>query len=284
MSDFYLIATPIGNLSDISRRAVEVLKSVDLVLAEDTRRTAILTKSYEIDVPLMSLHGHNERYRISSVLEMLDKGKNVALVSDAGTPVLSDPGEHLVDSVIEAGHKLSPIPGASAILAALVASGFPCVPFSFYGFVPKKGKPRSRILSRLIDSSETAVFFESPKRLVTLLADLIRSGQEKRKLVGAREMTKIHEEFARGTVSEVLEYFTATQVRGEITLVLSPREKEKGELRKDVIAAEILSEGYLRQGLSSSDVARQVSEVLEISKNKAYEIVHSVMDKEEEST
>lgn len=284
MSDFYLIATPIGNLSDISKRAVEVLKSVDLVLAEDTRRTAILTKSYEIDVPLMSLHGHNERYRIPAVLEMLDKGKNVALVSDAGTPALSDPGEHLVDSVIAAGHKLSPIPGASAILAALVASGFPCVPFSFYGFVPRKGKPRSRTLSRLIDSSETAVFFESPKRLVTLLADLISSGQEKRKLVVAREMTKIHEEFIRGTVSEVLEYFTANKVRGEITLVLSPREKEKGELRKDVIAAEILSEGYLGQGLSSSDVARQVSEVLEISKNKAYEIVHSVMDKEEEST
>jgi len=284
MSDFYLVSTPIGNLSDISKRAVEVLRSVDLVLAEDTRRTAILTKNYDVNVPLMSLHGHNERYRISEVLEILDKGKSVALVSDAGTPTISDPGEHLVDSVITAGHRLSPIPGPSAILSALVASGFPCIPFSFHGFVPRKGKLRSRTLSRLVDSPETVVFFESPKRLLDLLTDFIRSGQAVRKLVVAREMTKIHEEFVRGTVSEVLEYFTENKVRGEITLVLAPKKKEKEEGYKNVIAAEILSEGYLRQGLSPSEVARQVSEVLEISKNKAYEVVHSVIEEKEEST
>ncbi len=284
MSDFYLVSTPIGNLSDISKRAVEVLRSVDLVLAEDTRRTAILTKNYDVNVPLMSLHGHNERYRISEVLEILDKGKNVALVSDAGTPTISDPGEHLVNSVIAAGHRLSPIPGPSAILSALVASGFPCIPFSFYGFVPRKGKLRSRTLSRLVDSPETVVFFESPKRLLDLLTDFIRSGQAVRELVVAREMTKIHEEFVRGTVSELLEYFTENKVRGEITLVLAPKKREKEEGYKNVIAAEILSEGYLKQGLSPSEVARQVSEVLEISKNKAYEVVHSVIVEKEEST
>ena len=284
MSELYLISTPIGNLSDISKRAIKVLQSVDLVLAEDTRHTKILAKAYDVNVPLMSLHAHNEKSRIPKILDFLDKGKNIALVSDAGTPAISDPGDRLVSSVIAAGHKLSPIPGPSAILAAVVVSGFPCVPFTFLGFIPRKGKPRSITLRKLMDSTETVVFFESPKRLLTLLADLIKSGQKNRKLVVAREMTKIHEEFFRGTVLESLEYFTENRARGEITLVLSPKESEEQEAGKHLVAAEILSRAFLTQGYPPSEVAREVSEVLRVSRNKAYEIVHSVMEKKEEDS
>ena len=279
MSNFYLVATPIGNLADFTNRAVEVLRSADVILAEDTRRTGILTKSFDICVPLMSLHRHNEATRIPEVLQMLDQGKNVALVSDAGTPALSDPGERLIDAIIAAGHTLNPIPGPSAVLTALVASGFPCVPFTFFGFIPKKGKDRLRVLAKVRYSAQTIVIFESPNRLVSLLEDLIAADQENRKLVVAREMTKIHEEFFRGTVSEALGYFTENRVRGEITVVVSPTEKTQKESEDKLMAAEILSKTFLQEGFSPSQVARKVSDLLEISKNKTYEMIHARLEK-----
>ncbi|MFL2545156.1 MAG: 16S rRNA (cytidine(1402)-2'-O)-methyltransferase [Longimicrobiales bacterium] len=263
MGEFYVVATPIGNLSDFSHRATEVLQSVDLILAEDTRRTAILMNAFDVKTPLKSLNAHNEDSRIPEVLGRLEEGKTVALVSDAGTPLISDPGDRLLSSVIGSGHQLYPIPGPSAILPALVASGFSCVPFSFFGFIPKKGRQRKQVLSRLISSTDTIVLFESPNRLLALVEDLMASGQRDRNLVVAREMTKIHEEFFRGTASETLEYFSGKKIKGEITVVVAPVKKEDTGISEDkLVAAEILSEAYLNRETSPSEVARKVSTIL----------------------
>ena len=282
MGEFYVVATPIGNLSDFSHRATEVLQSVDLILAEDTRRTAKLMKAFDVKTPLKSLHSHNEDSRIPEVLGRLDEGKTVALVSDAGTPLISDPGDRLLNSVIGSGHELYPIPGPSAILPALVASGFSCVPFSFLGFIPKKGRQRRQVLSRLISSTDTIVLFESPNRLLALMEDFVASGQRDRNLVVAREMTKIHEEFFRGTASETLEYFTGKKIKGEITVVVAPAKKEDEAITEDkLVAAEILSEAYLYRGISPSEVARKVSTILGVSKNIMYQMVQHQLERSE---
>ena len=285
MGEFYVVATPIGNLSDFSHRATEVLQSVDLILAEDTRRTAILMNAFDVKTPLKSLNAHNEDSRIPEVLGRLDEGRTVALVSDAGTPLISDPGDRLLSSVIGSGHQLYPIPGPSAILPALVASGFPCVPFSFFGFIPKKGRQRKQVLSRLISSTDTIVLFESPNRLLALVEDLMASGQRDRNLVVAREMTKIHEEFFRGTASETLEYFSGKKIKGEITVVVAPVKKEDTGISEDKqVAAEILSEAYLNRETSPSEVARKVSIILGVSKNRIYQMVQHQLEQSEEET
>ena len=285
MGEFYVVATPIGNLSDFSHRATEVLQSVDLILAEDTRRTAILMNAFDVRTPLKSLNAHNEDSRIPEVLGRLDEGRTVALVSDAGTPLISDPGDRLLSSVIGSGHQLYPIPGPSAILPALVASGFSCVPFSFFGFIPKKGRQRKQVLSRLISSTDTIVLFESPNRLLALVEDLMASGQRDRNLVVAREMTKIHEEFFRGTASETLEYFSGKKIKGEMTVVVAPVKKEDTGISEDkLVAAEILSEAYLNRETSPSEVARKVSTILGVSKNRIYQMVQRQLEQSEEET
>ena len=276
MSTLYIVATPIGNLSDTSTRALEVLGSVDGVLAEDTRRTRVLMDHFDLHAPLTSLHEHNEASRIAGVLDRLSAGQCLALVSDAGTPLLSDPGERLVLTVVEAGHNVVPIPGPSAILTALVGAGFPTVPFTFHGFVPRKKGPRSDLLERIVGASETSVVFEAPGRLGALLSDLGELAGEERQVVVAREMTKIHEEFFRGTMGDAASYYAERPPRGEITVVVSPRVEEETEQRVDAAAARALAQALLAEGLTPSRAAREVSSRLGIAKNMAYEIVHSL--------
>ncbi len=276
MSTLYIVATPIGNLSDTSARAVEILGSVDGVLAEDTRRTKILMDHFGLRVPLTSLHEHNEAARAEGIVSRLDSGQRLALVSDAGTPLVSDPGERLVRSVVEAGHDVVPIPGPSAILTALVGAGFPTVPFTFHGFLPRKKGPRTELLERIAGAGETSVVFEAPDRLGALLRDLGELAGEARQVVVAREMTKIHEEFFRGTMGEAARYYAEDRPRGEITVVVSPKAEEESGQRVDEAAARALAEALLAEGLTPSRAAREVAVRLRIAKNTAYEIVHAL--------
>jgi 16S rRNA (cytidine1402-2'-O)-methyltransferase len=214
----HVVATPIGNLEDVTLRALRVLGEVDLVLAEDTRRTRILLQRHGVKARPLSLHAHNEASRIARVLEVLDAGGSAALVSDAGTPLLSDPGARLVDAALRAGHAVTPIPGPSALLAALVAAGLPAERFTFLGFPPRRKGPRDALLASLRERPETLVFFESPRRLPTTLRQLADALGERPACV-ARELTKLHEELVRGTLSELAKRF-ADGARGEVTLVV----------------------------------------------------------------
>ncbi|MHB1168221.1 MAG: 16S rRNA (cytidine(1402)-2'-O)-methyltransferase, partial [Longimicrobiales bacterium] len=221
MSVLYIVSTPIGNLGDVTHRALDVLRDADRVLAEDTRRTSILLRHYGIDTKLVSAHEHNEAGRAEQVVEWLDAGEALALVSDAGTPILSDPGERIVRRVLDAGHTVVPVPGASALLAALVGTGLPAVPFTFYGFVPRAGGARDALLGELATLPHTAVLYENPGRLVRLLEDLRDRCGAERAVVVARELTKLHETFVRGTLAETVAYYQeAAAPKGEVVVVL----------------------------------------------------------------
>ena len=283
MSTLYIVATPIGNLSDASARSIEILGAVDGILAEDTRRTRKLLARFDLPTSLTSLHEHNEASRIPRVVARLDGGENLALVSDAGTPLLSDPGERLVRAVLDAGHTVVPVPGPSAILSALMGAGFPAVPFTFHGFVPRKGKGRKILLEDIASSDQTSVVFESPERLADLLREFMALVTADRQVVVAREMTKIHEEFFRGTMAEAARYYAENKARGEVTVVVSPRPPAEGREGVDEAAARALARALLDEGLTPSWAAREVSSRLGIAKNAAYDIVHSFEDKSEES-
>ena len=198
MSRLFVVSTPIGNLGDMSDRALTVLRSVSRILAEDTRRTGVLLRRHGVETPLVSAHEHNEAARTAQAVAWLGAGEELALVSDAGTPLISDPGERLLEAVIAAGHDVVPIPGPSALLAALVASGLPAVPFTFWGFLPKSGRERTERLAELASLPHTAVLYESPNRLVRLLDDLAERSDAARRVSVSREITKLHEEHRRG--------------------------------------------------------------------------------------
>ncbi len=216
----YVVATPIGNLGDITVRALEVLKSVDVVAAEDTRHSGMLLKHFEIKKPLLSYHEHNEAMRTAQLVERLAADENVALITDAGTPALSDPGARLIRACIERGLPLTIIPGPSSILAALVGSGFSTERFYFGGFLPVKSGQRERELRATAERGETTIFFESPYRLTRTLAVCIGIMPD-RQLCVARELTKKFEEFRHGIASELLAHYEAHPPKGEIVLVIS---------------------------------------------------------------
>ena len=278
MSTLYIVATPIGNLSDASVRSIEILGAVDGILAEDTRRTRKLLARFDLPTSLTSLHEHNEASRIPRVVARLDAGENLALVSDAGTPLLSDPGERLVRAVLDAGHTVTPVPGPSVILTALMGAGFSTAPFTFHGFVPRKGKARQALLEQVAAAPETSVVFESPERVAALLQDLVGLVTDDRQVVVAREMTKIHEEFYRGTMVEAASYYAENKARGEVTVVVSPRPPAEGMELVDEAAARALARALLDEGLTLSRAAREVSSRLGVAKNAAYEIVHSLKE------
>ena len=219
----YVVATPIGNLGDITLRALEVLRDVDLVAAEDTRYSGILLKHYKIDKPFISYHEHNEAMRTAELAERLAGGENIALITDAGIPSLSDPGARLIRKCIERNLPYTIIPGASAILTALVGSGFPLERFCFRGFLPVKSGQRERELRAAMERADTSIFFESPYRLVKTLTACSNIMPD-RKLCVARELTKKFEEFRRGTASELLAHYTVHPARGEITLLINGSE------------------------------------------------------------
>ena len=276
MATLYLVSTPIGNLADVSPRAEETLRSVHRILAEDTRRSRVLAHHAGAKAPLVSLHAHNERARIDSVLAWLDADENLALVSDAGTPLVSDPGAALVEAVHEAGHSVVPIPGPSAVLAALVASGLAMGRFLFLGFPDRKGKSRQALLERVASSTETVVLFESPQRTVRLLEDLTRECGVDRAVAVARELTKVHEELRRGTLAEVASHYREHPPRGEVTVVVAAADSGPSEadrtMRLD--AARGLALELAAEGMKPSAAAKEIAHRLDLSRNDAYRIVH----------
>ena len=222
----YIVATPIGNLEDVSPRALRVLQDVHMVACEDTRHTQILLRRYEIRAKhLTSYTEFNHRRQGGVLVGQLDRGWDVALVSDAGTPALSDPGEALVAAAIAAGHTVTPIPGPTAAIAALVASGLPTRAFTFLGFMPKKPVQRQKILSGLIAEGRTIVVYESPYRTGDLLADVAALAADARVVV-ARELTKVHETFVRGTARELAARYASERPKGEVTVVIAPADSD----------------------------------------------------------
>ena len=264
----YIVSTPIGNLEDITLRALRVLKEVDLIAAEDTRRTRQLLTHYGIHKPLISYHEHNRRMREKTLLNDLRGGKSVALVTDAGTPGISDPGEELVRGAVQEGIPLVSIPGPVALVAALSVSGLPTESFLFYGFLPSKAAARRKWLTSLEERPETLVFYESPRRLSSLLEDAAQILGERRVVV-AREMTKVYEEVYRGTVSEVLEQIGKEEVKGEVTVILegctSPPPVESSAI------IEALKRYSEEMGLSRKDSVDRVAEDLGVSRRQVYQ-------------
>lgn len=266
----HVVSTPIGNLGDLSPRAVEVLRSVQVILAEDTRHSRVLCDRYEVRTPLQAYHEHNEATATPRVVERLLAGESMALVSDAGTPLLSDPGARLVSAAIAAGVRVSPIPGASALLAALVGAGLPADRFTFFGFLPRKGAERSRTIAEVVASPHTAVLYEAANRTADTLAALAAAGASSRATVVARELTKQYEEFRRGTAAELATYYGETAPRGEVVIVM------------EGAAVEVMDEEVLRaraaalraEGLSARDVTRVLMETAHAPRNVAYRLAH----------
>lgn len=225
-TSLYLIPTPIGNLGDITLRALEILKTVDVILAEDTRTSGILLKHYQISKPLQSFHIFNEHKTVDHLIDRLRKGEVMALVSDAGTPGISDPGFLLVREALKNGIKVDALPGATALIPALVKSGFPTDRFVFEGFLPHK-KGRQTLLKKLAEEDRTIILYESPHRLVKTLEQLKEFFGSTRPVSVSRELTKKFEETKTGSVQEVLDHFTAKEVKGEIVMVISGKTKEK---------------------------------------------------------
>jgi 16S rRNA (cytidine1402-2'-O)-methyltransferase len=226
MGTLYIVSTPIGNLEDITLRALRILKEVDLIVAEDTRHTALLLKHFGIQKPLTSYFEGNELRKKESILSRLKQGDRIALVSDAGTPGISDPGFRLIQTVIENRIPIVPIPGPSAVIAALSVSGLPTDAFLFKGFLPHKSKKRKDLLKQLEEVKETLIFYESPHRLSKTLQDIVDIFGD-REIVLTRELTKVYEEILRGKVSEIQNQIIGRKMKGEITLVISGKTRKK---------------------------------------------------------
>lgn len=274
----YVVSTPIGNMGDFSFRAVEVLKSVDLILAEDTRHTRHLLDHYGIETRLAAYHEHNEARTTPALVSRIERGESLALVSDAGTPLLSDPGARLVRAAIDAGLDVVPIPGPSALLAALVASGLDATRFSFFGFLTRTGRARRDALDEIAKAHHTIVLYEAPNRLSGTLAELERLGVGERAAVVAREMTKQFEEIRRGTVSELRAYYEDHLPRGEIVLLLGGATAA----RVDDELVRVRVRGLRAGGMSARDAAALVSHELGVAKNVAYRLAQGTDAGEEE--
>ena len=274
----YVVSTPIGNMGDFSFRAVEILTSVALVLAEDTRHTRHLLDHYGIVTPLAAYHEHNEAKMTPGLVSRLEQGECFALVSDAGTPLVSDPGARLVQAAAAAGVAVVPIPGASALLAALVASALDAGRFTFFGFLTRTGRARREALDEITSIGHTVVLYESPQRLAATLAELDALGNGARAAVVAREMTKQFEEVRRGTVGELRAYYESHPPRGEIVLLLGGRVEDRVD--DDLVRKRLRS---LRAGgMSVRDAAALVSRELGVSRNVAYRLAQAVDAGEED--
>ena len=272
----YVVATPIGNLEDMTFRAVRILKEVDAIAAEDTRHTGQLLKHFQIQTPQISCHQHNESRRIPELLEKLQQGQAIALVSDAGTPGISDPGIPLISACIEAGISVIPVPGACAAIAALVASGLSLARFSFEGFLPVKGKDRRDRIAQLADDARTIVLYEAPHRLVATLTDLAEALGDTRQVAIARELTKRYEHIWRGTLADaVVQWSNPTDygliLKGELVLVLERAISGDGAVPSDEQLREEL-QTLLDQGVSKSRASRQLAQTYGIAKRQIYEL------------
>lgn len=266
----YLVSTPIGNLGDMTHRAVEVLSSAALIIAEDTRHSRRLLDHYKISTPLKSYHEHNEAQETPKLVARLRAGDSIALISDAGTPLISDPGSRLVAAAVEANLSVVPIPGASSVMAAIVGSGMPLERFTFVGFLPRKGRERSEMIADIVASHSTVVMFEAANRVGATLGALAAAGAGDRPAVVARELTKQFEEFKRGSVSELAAVYTEVDPKGEVVLVIAGAEKStvsEGELSD---AARKLR----ASGNSPRDVMEHLMSGLGAPRNVAYKLAH----------
>ena len=251
-------------------RAVEVLSSAALVIAEDTRHSRRLLDHYSIATPLRSYHEHNEAKETPKLVERMRAGDSIALISDAGTPLISDPGSRLVDAAVAAGVKVVPIPGPSAVMAALVGSGLPLDRFSFFGFLPRKGRDRAEVLSEIVASKATAVVYEAPSRVGPTIAELVEAGAGGRRAVVARELTKKFEEFRRATLAELAEVYGEAEPRGEVVLIIGGAEPSRASEDELSEAATQLRAA----GKSSRDVMDHLVSALGAPRNLAYRIAH----------
>jgi 16S rRNA (cytidine1402-2'-O)-methyltransferase len=272
MATLYVVATPLGNLGDLSGRAAEVLRTVPVVAAEDTRRTRGLLTHLGASPTLISFHAHSDQRRLESLLEILSDGRDVALVSDAGTPAVSDPGTDLVAAARDAGITVVPIPGPSAVATALSAAGLPGDRYLFLGFLPRKGSERGRLIARAAAEEWSVVLFEAPTRLVALLQDLAAAAGGERRAVVARELTKLHEELRSGTLAELADYYSEAAPRGELTIVVQGTGAPAAAPERTEEAVEQAT-ALLAEGLTRREVARRLTETLGMSRNEAYRLV-----------
>ncbi len=270
LATLYIVATPIGNLSDISQRAIDTLQEVDVIAAEDTRHSGTLLQHYSIATPMISLHEHNEQQRSETLLTKLQQGESIALISDAGTPLISDPGYRLVSLVREHDIRVVPIPGSCALITALSASGLPSDRFSFEGFLPSKQGARQQTLATLENDSRTMIFYESPRRLQACLTDMVAAFGDDRLVCLARELTKLHETITTKPLAELLEWVSndSNQQRGECVLLVEgvKEQKASSEIEINHMLAILLKE------LPVKKAAAITASLLDVSKNTAYDM------------
>ena len=271
MSILYLVGTPIGNLEDITLRAIRILKEVDLIAAEDTRRTGKLLQHLQIQTPQISYHEHNRDFRTVDLIARLQQGTQIALVTDAGMPIISDPGVELVQAAIAHNITVVPIPGGTAVISALAASGMPTNRFIFEGFLPSKESKRQARLELFRSETKTVVLYEAPHRLLKTLYDLSKVVGEARKIVLARELTKIHEEFWRGNIGEAIAMYNhERQPKGEYTLVLNGAAEtslitSEAELKQEL-------QQLLSQGMTRSQASRHLAKLTSLSRREIYQL------------
>lgn len=282
MGTLYVVGTPIGNLEDITQRALHTLREAAVIACEDTRETRKLLHHFQIQTPTVSYHEHNKHSAGPQLLQRLLNGEDIALVSDAGMPAISDPGEDLVRMAITAGVPVVPVPGPTAFVTALVASGLPTGSFRFEGFLPSKKKERRQALERLRAEESTLILYEAPHRLMDTLTDLLEALGD-RPMTAGRELTKLHEEFVRGRISEVIRHFDEVAPRGEFVLVLAGAEPEKvtadpGELTPQALAAAV--EALTAQGMDRKEAMREVARRLGLSKRDVYQSLLAARDEE----
>lgn len=275
----YLCPTPIGNLGDITFRTLETLKSVDLIAAEDTRNTLKLLNHFDINVPLTSYYEHNKAQKGGILIEKLKSGENIALVSDAGMPAISDPGEDLVRLCINEGIEIIPLPGASAFTTALVASGMPTGRFSFEGFLTTNKRNRKIHLNEVKNDTRTLIFYEAPHKLMYTLNDMLDVLGD-REIVVARELTKKFEEFLRTTLKGAIEHFTETPPKGEFVLIIKGADKDdlEDERKAALPSPEELVKEYSATGMRGKEISNRVADELGISKREAYDIYLKIKD------
>jgi len=267
----FLVATPIGNLEDITLRGIRTLKEVDLIACEDTRRTQKLLDHYSVQTSAVSYHEHNEMTRAPELVLQMEQGTRIALVSDAGMPVISDPGFRLVRLAIRHGIPVIPVPGASALVAALAVAGLPLEPFRFLGFLPSKQRQRIAKLRELDSSSDTLIFYEAPHRIDEMLHDALKTLGDRPVVIG-REVTKVHEEFLRGTVSEILTKLKKKPAKGELTVLIGPSdESEKPRARAPVRSTQREIERLMAsQGISEREALKSLARSTHTSKSELY--------------
>lgn len=264
----YIVATPIGNLEDITLRAINTLKSVDLIIAEDTRHSLKLLNHLEISKPMISYHRHNEEVKYEKILEKIKEGQDVALISDAGTPIISDPGEIIVKEAIKENIEVIPVPGACAAITALMAGGVDTKKFIFYGFLSLNKKLRKKELEEIQNESRTMILYEAPHKLKNTLEDFKKYIPE-RNIVVARELTKIHEEFIRGTVDEILDKIQ--EPKGEYIIIINANDNQvEEESSLNSLTLEEHYKFYELQGLDKKEIIKKIAKDRNVSKNEIY--------------